>query len=46
MDKELFEAARGGHVDLVRNFLAEGVNTEWKDKVSQGLYIFINNAHD
>ena len=40
MDKELFEAARDGHVELVRRLLAEGVNTEWKEKVSQGIYIF------
>ena len=47
MDKKLFEAARDGHVVLVRRLLAEGVNTEWKDKVSQGIYIFsINNVHE
>jgi len=28
MDKKLFEAARDGHVVLVRRLLAEGVNTE------------------
>ena len=47
MDKKLFEAARDGHVELVRTHLAEGANTEWKDKVSQRIYLFsINNVHE
>lgn len=41
MDKELFEAARDGNVDIVKSLLVQGVNTEWKDKVSKAiLYVF------
>ena len=41
MDKDLFEAARDGDVELVKRFLAQGTNTEWKNKVSEAIFIFI-----
>lgn len=41
MDKDLFEAARDGDVELVKRFLAQGTNTEWKNKVSEAIFIFL-----
>ena len=34
MDKQLYDAAKEGNVEKVKEFLSKGAGTEYKDKVT------------